>query len=76
MKLNSSFYHLGGLGDAVCSAVAEERGIIVKKLGVTEVARSGKPEELIQKYGISADCIAKAVKQMLPKVETQSTLLV
>ena len=65
IKINSSFYRLGGLGDAVCSAVAEERGIIVKKLGVTEVARSGKPEELIHKYGISADCIADAVRSML-----------
>ncbi|MGD0650879.1 MAG: transketolase [Verrucomicrobiia bacterium] len=50
----------GGLGDAVASAVAPE-GIRVHKLGVREVPRSGKPEELMHHYGISAARIAEKV---------------
>ncbi|KAK3602932.1 hypothetical protein CHS0354_039350 [Potamilus streckersoni] len=58
-------YAWGGLGDAVCSAVSECRDIVVKKLAVLEVPRSGKPAELVKKYGISSDCIKKAVHQIL-----------
>lgn len=58
-------YPWGGLGDAVCSAVSEEKNITVKKLAVQEVPRSGKCAELLQRYGISSCCIVKAVEQML-----------
>jgi len=58
-------YVEGGIGEAVCSAVSEERGITVKKLAVPEVPRSGKPAELMEKYGISASCIVKAVQQVV-----------
>lgn len=58
-------YPEGGLGEAVCSAVACCRDITVKKLAVQEVPRSGKSAELLEKYGISANCIVKAVNQIL-----------
>lgn len=58
-------YLEGGIGEAVSSAVSECRDIIVKKLAVREVPRSGKPAELLEKYGISASCIVKAVNQIL-----------
>lgn len=58
-------YLEGGIGEAVSSAVSECRDIIVKKLAVREVPRSGKPAELLEKYGISANCIVKAVNQIL-----------
>jgi len=51
----------GGLGDAVCQAVA---GLCpVKLLGIREIPRSGTPKELVQKMGIGADSIIKAVKE-------------
>ena len=55
----------GGIGDAVAAAVSECRDITVKKLAVREVPRSGKPAELLERYGISASCIVKAVNQIL-----------
>lgn len=58
-------YPFGGLGEAVCSAVSECRDITVKKLAVQDIPRSGKSAELIERFGISANCIVKAVNQIL-----------
>ncbi|HXU09572.1 MAG TPA: transketolase C-terminal domain-containing protein, partial [Blastocatellia bacterium] len=51
----------GGIGDAVAGAVAPV-GIRVHQLGVREVPRSGKPEELLAAYGIDRTAIVRAVK--------------
>uniref|UniRef100_A0A671URZ8 Transketolase n=1 Tax=Sparus aurata TaxID=8175 RepID=A0A671URZ8_SPAAU len=56
-------YKEGGLGEAVLSAVGEEPGIVVTRIAVTSVPRSGKPQELMDLYGISAKHIANAVRQ-------------
>jgi transketolase C-terminal domain/subunit len=40
-------------------------GIRVHKLAVFEEPRSGKPEELVAKYGIDAAAIIKKVKSLL-----------
>ncbi|MGH9349822.1 MAG: transketolase [Vicinamibacterales bacterium] len=53
-------YASGGIGDAVASAVASG-GFTVERLAVREIPRSGKPEELIDRYGISARHIVQAV---------------
>lgn len=58
-------YKEGGLGEAVLSAVAEQRNVVVKHLGVTEVPRSGPPTVLIDKYGISARCVKEAVTEIM-----------
>ncbi|MEP6918073.1 MAG: transketolase C-terminal domain-containing protein, partial [Acidobacteriota bacterium] len=55
-------YPAGGLGDAVSEAVASA-GFAVRRLAVREIARSGQPDELIDRYGISARHIVDAVKQ-------------
>jgi transketolase len=57
-------YAQGGLGDAVLGAVAGE-GFRVHKLAVREIPHSGKPEELIDRYGISARVIVETIKQLL-----------
>lgn len=57
--------HLGGLGEAVLSAVAEERDIAVKKLAVTDIPRSGPSNVLLDLFGISAKNIVAAVKQFV-----------
>ena len=58
-------YREGGLGEAVLRAVAEQPRIVVKHLAVTEVPRSGPPTVLIDKYGLSARHIVKAVGDVL-----------
>ncbi|KAL2726534.1 transketolase-like protein 2 isoform X2 [Vespula squamosa] len=58
-------YPEGGLGEAVVSAVSLERNIIVKKLAVPEVPRSGPPNVLVDNYGISAHKITLAVQDIL-----------
>ena len=57
-------YAHGGLGDAVLWALAEER-VQAYKLAVREIAHSGKPKELIEKFGISSGHIVEAVKSAL-----------
>lgn len=56
-------YPEGGLGDAVLDAVAIEN-IRVHKLAVTGIPRSGKPEELLEHHGISANAIVQKVKDV------------
>ena len=57
-------YPEGGLGDTVAGELSAE-GVRVHKLAVCEVPRSGKPEELLAKYGIDAAAIVKKVKSLL-----------
>jgi transketolase len=55
-------YAAGGIGDAVSEAV-HETGMTVRRLAVREIPRSGKPEELLERFGISARHIANAVRE-------------
>jgi transketolase len=57
-------YADGGLGDAVLNAVAAH-GVRVHKMAVTDVPRSGKPEELLDAHGISARRIVERVKSLM-----------
>jgi transketolase len=56
-------YPEGGLGDAVAGELSAD-GIKVHKLAVFELPRSGKPEELVAKYGIDANAIVQKVKAL------------
>jgi transketolase len=56
-------YPEGGLGDAVAGELSAD-GIKVHKLAVYELPRSGKPEELLAKYGIDAAAIVAKVKSL------------
>src|SRR5262249_15427464 len=57
-------YAAGGVGDAVAAAIGAA-GFTVHRLAVREIPRSGKPEELLERYGISASHIVKAVTSMV-----------
>jgi transketolase len=57
-------YAAGGLGDAVAGALAPQ-GQTVVRLAVTEIPRSGKPDELLDRFGISAAKIVAAVKAIV-----------
>ena len=56
-------YSAGGIGDAVSEAVAAA-GFAVRRLAVREIPRSGQPDELLDRYGISASHIVDAVKRV------------
>ncbi len=56
-------YAAGGVGDAVARAVAPA-GLAVTRLAVHEIPRSGRPEELIDHYGISARHIVATVNRL------------
>jgi transketolase len=56
----------GGIGEAVRSALAESgKAIPLYSLAVTKMARSGKPDELIDYEDISKSAIVKKVKEVL-----------
>ena len=56
-------YANGGLGDAVAEAVGSE-GFRLTRLAVREIPRSGPPDVLIDRFGISARAIADAVRKV------------
>jgi len=56
-------YAEGGLGDAVAGELSGS-GVRVHKLAVRELPHSGKPEELMAKYGIDANAIVQKVKSL------------
>ena len=56
-------YAAGGIGDAVAEAVAPA-GFTVTRLAVREIPRSGKPDELLDRYGISSRHIVEAVRRL------------
>ncbi|HSU53415.1 MAG TPA: transketolase [Candidatus Dormibacteraeota bacterium] len=56
-------YAEGGLGDAVAGELSAD-GVRVHKLAVREIPHSGKPEELLAKYGIDAAAIVSKVKSL------------
>jgi transketolase len=56
-------YASGGIGDAVLSALHDQR-VIVEKLAVRKIPHSGTPDELLEKYGISAGHIVEAARKL------------
>ena len=58
---------IGGLGSAV-SEILAEKGCSCKfrRIGIQDMfCESGEPKDLFAKYGLSADHIAKTVKELL-----------
>ena len=56
-------FEQGGLGTAVALVLPEKK--FWKHLCIRELPRSGKPEELLARYEIDAEAIARAVKSLL-----------
>jgi transketolase len=57
----------GGLGSAVAMSTAMQHPVPMRFVGINDTyAESGKPEELLAKYGLTAADIVKAA-QALPK---------
>ncbi|MBQ9922766.1 MAG: transketolase family protein, partial [Clostridia bacterium] len=57
---------IGGLGSAVCEALCEEKPVPVLKVGIQDVfGKSGKAEELLEVYGLTAANIADKAKKAI-----------
>lgn len=57
---------IGGLGSAVCEALSENHPVPVIRVGVKDkFGESGKPEQLLKAYGLTAEEIVKSVKKGL-----------
>jgi transketolase len=57
---------IGGLGGAVSEFLSERKPVKVKRIGVRdEFGRSGKPDELLKFYGLTAEDIARSIQTSL-----------
>ncbi len=55
-------YIMGGLGSAVCEVVAKNAPVPVRIVGTDRYGKSGKPAELFEEYGLTAENIAAQAK--------------
>ena len=59
---------IGGLGEAVCAALAEGCPVPVRRVGVNDVfGHSGPAAELLKEFGLTADRIAEAARTLAGK---------
>ncbi|WP_053955328.1 transketolase family protein [Inediibacterium massiliense] len=57
---------IGGLGSAVAEVLVENHPVPMKRVGTMDTfGESGKPNDLIKKYGLNAENIVKVVKEVL-----------
>jgi len=57
---------IGGLGSAVSELLSEKHPVPVRRMGVKDTfGRSGKPEELLEFYGLTPDNIVNTIKTSL-----------
>ncbi len=57
---------IGGLGSAVAEVTSKEAPVRIKMVGIQDrFGQSGKPDELMKEYNITADDIVKACKELL-----------
>ena len=65
LHIDLLFFYSGGLGEAVCGALTGGRNsIVVRRLAVREVPRSGPGAVLMKMFGIDSTAIIKAVKEV------------
>lgn len=53
----------GGLGSAVCESLSESYPVRVRRLGMGTFGESGKGSELLKKYGLEREGIARAARE-------------
>ncbi|MCK8815998.1 transketolase family protein [Natroniella sulfidigena] len=58
----------GGLGSAIAEAISEEHPVRLKRVGVEDrFGKSGEPKKLLKEYGLTAQEIITAVKEVLAR---------
>jgi transketolase len=61
---------LGGLGSAVAEVVVENSPVPMKMIGINDTfGESGKPDQLLEKYGLTQENIFNKVKELLNKLK-------
>ncbi|MBC7106168.1 MAG: transketolase family protein, partial [Firmicutes bacterium] len=56
---------IGGLGSAVAEALSEHYPVVVKRIGLPDTfGESGRPQELMEKYGLTARHAAAAAREI------------
>ena len=61
---------IGGLGEAVCSVLAENHPVPVKRVGVNdEFGHSGPAGELLKAFGLCADNIVDQALALIDKTK-------
>lgn len=59
---------IGGLGSAVAEVLGERKPVALKRVGVQDTfGTSGDPEELMRHFGLTADDVAKAARELLSR---------
>jgi transketolase len=59
---------IGGLGSAVAEVLVENEPVPMERLGVKDTfGESGKPQELLEKYGLTAKDIKEAVHKVIKR---------
>lgn len=59
---------IGGLGSAVAELLAEKQPTPMVRVGLKDTfGESGKPAELLEKYGLTKESISKAVQEVMAK---------
>lgn len=59
---------IGGLGSAVAEVLAEQAPAPMERVGVKDTfGESGKPKELLAKYGLTADDVAAAARRVVAR---------
>ena len=59
---------IGGLGEAVCSVLAEKCPTVVRRIGVNdEFGHSGPAVDLLKQFGLSSDHIVEVAKELCAK---------
>ncbi|WP_042331722.1 transketolase family protein [Desulfosporosinus orientis] len=59
---------IGGLGSAVAELLAEKQPTPMVRVGIKDTfGESGKPAELLEKYGLTKESIIKAVQEVISK---------
>ena len=59
----------GGLGSAVCEALADGVPVPVKRIGLTDFGESGSTDALYEKHGLSAGRIAETALKFLSQLK-------
>lgn len=60
----------GGVGSAICESLAKNHPVPVEMIGMQDTfGESGKPEELIEKYGMGKGAIITAIKKSISRKE-------
>lgn len=65
---------VGGLSNGVSMAVAQNHPVPIEYVGLDDsYAESGKPRELLEKYGLTAPSILRAVERVIQKKDMRYT---